>query len=869
MSPADPAIRTPDQRLRVFVSSTLRELAPERRAVRAAIEQLNLAPVMFELGARPHPPRDLYRAYLAQSDIFVGLYGEQYGWVAPGDEISGLEDEYRLAPPEMPKLVYVRDGGEREPRLAELLDRIKADDRASYVHFTDPEQLAELVRGDLATLLAERFARVAASTESSFASMDGTIELPATLTSLLGREREVTTVVDLLADDDVRLVTLTGSGGIGKSRLSIEAANRVRDRFPGGIVFVDLAPVTDPALVPAAIANALGIIDIGDGTLDEKLRMAVRERRLLLLLDNVEQVVDAAPAIRSLLTDAPHLTVLATSRILLRVTGEHGVELGPLALPDMRHGASVGRALATPSVALFVERVRAAKPDFELMAENVEDVEHIVVALDGVPLALELAAARARVLTPAELLERLDRRLLVLGGGARDLPERQRTIRSTIEWSTHLLTPSQQELLARLGVFAGVFTLEAAEWMADGIPDADILDDLAALVDGSLVRQQDRGDRAVFTMLSTVREYALDRLDGRDDARVLRDRHAQYYVRLGEQAEFELEGATQVGWITRLAEEGDNVRAAMRHLLDTRQWSTAAHLAWTLYVYWWVGGHLGEVHAWMREVLDAGEEVDDPTRARALYFTRAIGFWQDPDEWLVPGLGESAALFRREGERSGEALALISLALALLGSRQPDAARAGEALQGSLGLFRDAGDTWGEAMALVTIGRVSLLTRDVQGALERFDESLAVAKRQHDGLGESIALHHRGWAELLLGDFAEARDCFEESLAESARLHHDEGVAYGLEGLTAVAAAAGDVLRAGTLLGAAQIVRERAGLYNAPTFSFHQQFVDPILGGPAADAFESGRVRGRHLHVDDAVAYALAHESADAAASVT
>ena len=869
MSPADPAIRTPDQRLRVFVSSTLRELAPERRAVRAAIEQLNLAPVMFELGARPHPPRDLYRAYLAQSDIFVGLYGEQYGWVAPGDEVSGLEDEYRLAPPEMPKLVYVRDGGEREPRLAELLDRIKADDRASYVHFTEPEQLAELVRADLATLLAERFARVAASTDSSFASMDGTIELPATLTSLLGREREVTTVVDLLADDDVRLVTITGSGGIGKSRLSIEAANRVRDRFPGGIVFVDLAPVTDPALVPAAIANALGIIDIGDGTLDEKLRMAVRERRLLLLLDNVEQVVDAAPAIRSLLTDAPHLTVLATSRILLRVTGEHGVELGPLALPDMRHGASVARALATPSVALFVERVRAAKPDFELTAENGEDVERTVVALDGVPLALELAAARARVLAPAELLERLDNRLLVLGGGARDLPERQRTIRSTIEWSTHLLTPSQQELLARLGVFAGVFTLEAAEWMADGIPDADILDDLAALVDGSLVRQQDRGDRAVFTMLSTVREYALDRLDGRDDARELRDRHAQYYVRLGEQAEFELEGATQVGWINRLAEEGDNVRAAMRHLLDTRQFSTAAHLAWTLYVYWWLGGHLGEVHAWMREVLDAGEEVDDPTRARALYFTRAIGFWQDPDEWLVPGLGESAALFRREGERSGEALALISLALALLGSRQPDAERAGEALQGSLGLFRDAGDTWGEAMALVTIGRVSLLTRDVQGALERFDESLAVAKRQHDGLGESIALHHRGWAELLLGDFAEARDCFEESLAESARLHHDEGVAYGLEGLTAVAAAAGDVRRAGTLLGAAQIVRERAGLYNAPSFSFHQQFVDPILAGPAADVFESGRVRGRRLHVDDAVAYALAHEPADAAASVT
>jgi predicted ATPase len=868
MSPAARSIRTPDQRLRVFVSSTLRELAAERRAARTAIEQLNLAPVMFELGARPHPPQDLYRAYLEQSDIFVGLYAESYGWVAPGDEVSGLEDEYRLAPHAMPKLVYVKEGVEREPRLQELLGTVKGDDRVSYVYFTDADQLAELIRSDLATLLAERFARPTESAEADV-PMEGRVELPAALTAIIGREREVETVVDLLADDDVRLVTITGAGGIGKSRLSIEAANRVRDRFPGGIVFVDLAPVTDPQAVPAAIANALGIRDLGDGTLDEKLRMAVRDRRMLLLLDNVEQVVDAAPAIRALLTDAPLLTALATSRILLRLIGEHGVELGPLALPDLSHGANVARALAAPSVGLFVERVRAAKPDFELTPDNVEDVERICIALDGVPLAIELAAARARVLAPSDMLDRLDQRLLALGGGVRDLPERQRTLRSTIEWSTQLLSPSEQELLTRLGLFAGGFTLDAAEWIAAGILDADTLDDLGALVDGSLVRQQDRGDRAVFTMLSTVREYALERLSERSDATALRDRHAQYFVRLGEQAEFELEGPTQLGWIERLHEEGDNIRAAVRHLLDTRQWATAAHFAWTLYVYWWVDGHLGEVQASMREVLDSGDDLDDLTRATALYFSRAIAFWQDPDEWLVPGLTESAALFRREGERSGEALALISLALALLGAREPDTARADDALEASLSLFREAGDTWGEAMALVTLGRVALFRQDVRAALARFDESLAVAKRQHDDLGEAIALHHRGWVEVLLGRFDVARACFEESLADSERLHHDEGVAYALEGLTAVAAGAGDVERAGTLLGAAQVVREQSGTYNAPSFSFHQQFVDGILAGPGADAFEASRLHGRHLHVDDAVAYAQQPSDSDAAASVT
>ncbi|MDR6904933.1 putative ATPase [Agromyces sp. 3263] len=857
MSPADRPIRTPDQRLRVFVSSTLRELATERRAVRAAVEQLGLAPVMFELGARPHPPRELYRAYLAQSDIFVGLYGEQYGWVAPGEELSGLEDEYRLAPPQLPKLVYVREGGTREPRLQELLERIKADDRASYAYFTDAEQLADLVRADLATLLAERFTSAAAPTTGAADPVERSASLPAALTALIGRDRELEAVVDLLSDDDVRLVTLTGPGGIGKSRLSLDAANRLRDRFTGGIAFVDLSPVTDPAQVAVAIANALGVIDVGDGTLDEKLRMAVRDRRMLLLLDNVEQVVEAAPTIRSLLTDAPRLTVLATSRILLRISGEHGIELGPLPLPDLRHGADLARALASPAVALFVERVRAAKPDFELTVDNVEDVVGICAALDGVPLALELAAARARVLAPAELLQRLGNRLLVLGGGARDLPERQRTIRSTIEWSTQLLTASQRELLARLGLFSGGFTLDAAEWIAEGIPDADTIDDLAALVDGSLVRQQDRGDRAVFTMLSTVHEYALAELDGHEDARALRDRHARYYVRLGEQAEYELEGPAQLAWITRLAEEGDNLRATARHLLDTRQWATAAHFAWTLYVYWWVHGHLGEVQAWMREPLDSGDELDDLTRATALYFTRAIAFWRDPDEWLVPGLGESAALFRREGERSGEALALISLGLALLGAREPDATRADEALEASLSLFREAGDTWGEAMALVTLGRVALFRQEVHAALARFDESIAVAKRQSDDLGEAIALHHRGWVEVLLGAFDVARECFEESLANSERLHHDEGIAYGLEGLTAVAAGTGDVERAGTLIGAAEVARERTGLYNAPSFSFHQQFIDGLLASPAAPVFEAARAHGRRLPLDEAVAIAL------------
>jgi predicted ATPase len=881
-------IRTPDQRLRVFVSSTLKELAPERRAVRAAIEQLGLAPVMFELGARPHPPRELYRAYLAQSDIFVGLYAERYGWVAPGEEISGLEDEYRLAPRELPKLVYVRETTEaREPRLVELLGRIRDDDGASYVSFAGPDDLAELVRGDLTTLLAERFAlagagaggeaageHAAGASAGEAADAQGIraeAELPTVLTALIGREHELTTVVDLLRGE-ARLVTLTGPGGIGKSRLAIEAASQLRDRFPGGIAFVDLAAVTDPLLVPRAIADAIGLRDLGGGGLDEKLRVALHDRRLLLLLDNFEQVVDAAPAVRSLLADVPAVTALVTSRILLRVSGEHGVEVGPLPLPDPSRAASAFDEVSrNPAVALFVERVRAATPDFELTADNAVDVARICVALDGVPLAIELAAARARVLTPAALLDRLDRRLPLLAGGPRDLPERQRTMRRAIEWSVQLLEPSAAELFSRLGVFAGSFPLEAAEAIATGMGDALVIDDLGELVDGSLVQQRDHGDRAVFTMLAAVREFAREQFDARADTRELRDRHARWYVGLGEQAELELEGPKQLAWIARLSEEGDDLRAAIRHLLDTGQWEAAAHLAWTLYVYWWVDGHLGVVRAWMTELLDAadaaGTDLDDLTRATALYFTRAIGFWQNPNDWVVPGLDESASRFARAGDRSGEALALISLALALLGAEEPDADRAEEALDRALTRFREAEDHWGEAMALVTLGRVAVLQRELGAAHSWFDASLAVAERQGDELGEAIAMYHRGWAELLLGHAAAAHDRFAHSLALSARLGHDEGIAYGLEGLVAVAAAAGDVPRAGQLLGAAELLRERSGLYNAPAFSFHALFVEPLASGPAAEAFKSARHAGRGLGVAEAVERALAVPAGEADAS--
>ena len=297
------AIRTPDQRLRIFVSSTLKELAPERRATRAAIERLHLAPVMFELGARPHPPRALYRAYLDQSDVFLGVYWERYGWVAPDETVSGLEDEYNLCPPDLPRLLYIKGPAEnREPRLTALLDRIRDDDRASFKYFETAEELAALVEADLATLLAERFdqSRAAAATahgaEDAPVSVVQATRLPAPLTELIGREPDLAAIRRML-DSGRRMITLTGPGGIGKSRLAIAAARASAPAFADGAVFVDLSSVHDAGHVPNTIAQALGVRDTGDAPILDKLVTALGDRRILLVLDNFEQVLDAAPTV--------------------------------------------------------------------------------------------------------------------------------------------------------------------------------------------------------------------------------------------------------------------------------------------------------------------------------------------------------------------------------------------------------------------------------------------------------------------------------------------------------------------------------------------------------------------------------------------
>lgn len=827
-------IRTPDQRLRVFVSSTLKELAPERRVIRSVIERLALAPVMFELGARPHPPRSLYRAYLEQSDIFVGVYWESYGWVAPGEDVSGLEDEYSLAP-DIPMLIYVKRSEQREERLNTLLDRIRDDDRASYVTFGDAEDLGPFVTTDLATLLAERFDE---GSGRRSAPPDGTRDVsaspfrrpPIPMTRLIGREAELRQVVDMFAKGARRLVTLTGPGGIGKSRLATAVAGELQATFPDGIAFVDLAPIRKVNLVVSTIATALAIHDTGDAPLRDKLLQALEGRRVLLLIDNVEHVVDAAQELSALLKDSP-VSILATTRILLRIQGEQNVPLTPLPPPA--------------AIELFVERARETKPEFDLTDGNAADVAAIIAALDNVPLALELAAARLRVLTPAALAARLDSALPLLVGGARDRPEHQRTLRATIDWSAQLLSDQGRDLLLRLSVFRNGFALDAAEWMCENPATETAMDLVTNLVESSLVQEQDRGSSSWFSMLATVREYAREELERRGNLRECRQRHAAFFSALAARAEPHLTSGDQSVWIERLAEELDDIRGAADHYLSTGQGDAAADLILPLYWFWWSTGRPREAADMALRLGDVEPAVSESTHYRARLYVAGLATLDKPDTSRIPELEQCIAFFERTGDRFSELLSRLSVASLELMQGSPGLRAAELQLKRAESLADELSNKFLASMALLIGGHVPLARGDVTGAIEKFEASLEAAKASGEALSQSAALYQLGWAQLFIGNPGAAKPYFVRQMLISRAVGHEQGLANGLDGMFAVAYTSGEVDRAGRLLGASDELRERRGLLGRAMAPYYEQLLATVTASPAAREFELAREKGR------------------------
>jgi predicted ATPase len=828
-SPATPLIRTPDQRLRVFVSSTLQELAEERREAREAITRLRLAPVMFELGARPHPPRDLYRSYLEQSHIFVGIYWQRYGWVAPGMEISGLEDEYRLSG-ERPKLIYVKGlADEREERLERLLEAIRSDDMASYKPFTTAAELRELLENDLALLLTERFEASRLEVIRQAAGPDPLqTSLPVPPTPMVGRETELKAARALLLRTDVRLVTLLGPGGIGKSRIALELAATLQQDFSDGVVFVPLAAIGDPALFVPTVAHALGLRETGGKPLLESLKETLRDKELLLVLDNFEQLLEAAPLVAELLAAAPGLEVLVTSRAALRLSGEHEFPVPPLSLPEAREEADVERLSQSEAVRLFVERAQAVKPDFALTGENAAAVAEITRRLDGLPLALELAAARLRMLPPQALLARMARRLALLTGGARDLPLRQRTLKGTIDWSYSLLDEGEKLLLARLAVFSGGSALQAAESVCGG--DIDVLERLLSLVDKSLVRLSDDGSgESRFSMLETVREYALEKLEASSEAKALRRRHADYFLAFAERAVPGLRGPEQRDWLFRLELEHDNLRTAMSYYLEAGEGVLALRLGTALHWFWVMRGHFGKGRRWLEAALERGTGVEPGLRAESLSAAGTLA-WRQGDYSVARRYFEESLALRR-GLGDGKAVASSLLSLGALAYAQGDYEDARALASEAMALQRELGDKLGVASALLSLGNVAL-DQGRPEARERYEESLALSRELGDKLmvayaldnlgvlawhdddkdtkalteevlarygdlgsrsGMAGATHRLGLLAFARGDYHEARERYEESLAIKRELGEARAIAFILYDLGRLALEEGDL----------------------------------------------------------------------------
>jgi predicted ATPase/class 3 adenylate cyclase len=726
--------------------------------------------------------------------------------------------------------------------------------------------------------------------------------LPLQPTPLVGREKEVSEVCDLLRGDETRLLTLTGPGGIGKTRLALQAAADLLDDFSDGAFLVPLATLTEAELLLPTVAETLGVRESGEQPLDESLKDYLSERRVLLVLDNFEQVLGAAPTVTELLAGAPGLKVLATSRAPLGLYGEKEYAVPPLSVPDVRHLPDLKTLSQYEAVRLFIERAKSAKADFEVTDDSAPAVAEICVRLDGLPLARELAAARIKMLPPRAMLHRLGSRLKLLTGGARDLPERQRTLRGTIEWSHALLDEGERTLFGRLAVFSGGRTLEAIEAICDAEGDlpVDAFDGISSLVDKSLLRQEEGpGGEPRFVMLETVHEFAREKLRQSAEAEQIKRVHAEYFLTVAEEAFPELRGPHQLEWLERLEAEHDNMRAALSWALDRKEVESALRLGSALSGFWSVRDYQSEGRRWLGEALAMDGRVSPEVRAMAL----AGAGWLAMDQgdlgrakeaceeglellaneareeasearlWLLGFLGwvawqreqhEQAKQLFEEGLALSQEMSDIwwlatSLSnLAVVSQSLGDSERATELYYESMGLLREQGDKHSLAINLNNLAMVVYSQGDLGRAAQLTEEAVALFRELGARGDAALGLCNLGWIALLQDDLGRTTDLYRESLSLSWDTGLNQIVQGSLEGLACLAGAQGKTERATQLWGAAQALHETKGIPRDIDFLAEADArISAVRSGMGEEAWEEAWHKGRAMTLDEAVSYAL------------
>jgi predicted ATPase/DNA-binding NarL/FixJ family response regulator len=687
--------------------------------------------------------------------------------------------------------------------------------------------------------------------------------LPVELTSLVGREREIVEIEGLLAGRSTRLLTFTGPGGSGKTRLALAVVREVMGRFEDGACWVELAPLSDPELVSQAVASALGMREGPGRTLSEAIVEDLKAKDLLLVLDNCEHLIDACAALAdTLLVSCPNLKILAPSREALGITGERTYLVPPLSSPDPRGLPPLEELGRYEAVGLFLERAGAANSAFELTAENAPAVARLCRRLEGVPLAIELAAARTRALSVGQILERLEDPLRVLSGTDRTAPERQRTLRGALDWSHELLGEQERRLFGRLSAFAGGWTLEAAEAVGsgDGIDEEDVLDVLSALVDKSLVVAETGSEGASrYRMLEPVRQYAREKLESDREADAVLRRHAAFFLALAEGAEPELMGTRQGAWLGRLEREHDNFRAALGWALEREEAKLALGLSGTLGEFWYVRGHWSEGRRWLEMALASGAEAPDAARAKALARAGLMTWGQGDYESSIALTEEGLGLSRRAGDDAAVAAALRTLGLAEM--HRHGLERASELLEEAVGLDRASDNAAGVARSLSVLGLVAVARQDYDRALALYEEGVALARKAEDDFALNVSLTTGAFAHLGRGEHRRVMELCEEGFELSRRLRMTLQSAIYLQVSALLAGAQGQALRLARLWGASEALRDAIGSHLTPA---ERSVYEPYIAAARAQvdeaSWETAWSEGQQMTSDEAIGYALQTE---------
>jgi predicted ATPase/class 3 adenylate cyclase len=681
-------------------------------------------------------------------------------------------------------------------------------------------------------------------------SLEPPTNLPPERTTFVGRSEEVHRIRELLGD--AKVVTLTGAGGSGKTRLALHVSRSLIERYPDGVFLVELGPIIDHRLVVAAIADAVGARAEGQRALRDTLRDHVRHREMLLVLDNFEHILEAAPIVADLLDAAPRLRIIVTSREPLHLQGEHEVAVPPLALPDP--DAASEEAERSDAVALFVHRARAVDPSFRIT--DAAAVAELCRRLDGLPLAIELAASRTKMLTPGAILERLERRLDLLTGGPIDVPARQRTLREAIAWSHDLLEADERALFRKLSVFAGGWTVDAAERVADPDRRLDVLALLGSLLDKSLiVRAPTMEDEPRFTMLETIRAFAFEELESSEEAVPTRDRHAAFFLALAEAAEPHLRRDDQKRWLDRLETEHDNIRAALRWAIDSGDAPTALHLAGAVWRFWHLHSHLADGRRWAEEALALpGAAGRTAERIRGLTALGGMAYWQQDVPTFRRAYEEALAIAQELDDAAEVAEQMYNLAFAH--ALEGDFPGMLALVRQSRSMFEELGNRRGVADCDWILGIAARLGGDLEQSRSLGEQSLRVHREVGDRFGGTVALYALGRTAMEQGDLDVAEACFREALANDAEIGNRTGMCVILDNLADKARIDGDHVRALRLGGASEAMKEATGAQAPPQLLDLPDLREEARRALSQDAIGAAWDEGRAMSIEQVVAYA-------------